>query len=55
MRQDKIAFISILNVNKAQCKQVGLITNSRIAIAGAVFGLLLVFYDSKRSIGEVLF
>ena len=25
--------------------------NSRTAIAGAIIGLLLVFYDSKRSIG----
>ena len=25
--------------------------NSRAAIAGAIIGLLLVFYDSKRSIG----
>ena len=27
------------------------IFNSRTAIAGAIIGLLLVFYDSKRSIG----
>ena len=49
----KIVLVKENRLNFKQIKKFGIIflVNSRTAIAGAIIGLLLVFYDSKKSIG----
>ena len=42
---------AISNINALMRGKLGDHFNSRTAIAGAIIGLLLVFYDLKRSIG----